>query len=269
MDPKAPKVVERYAAAVLPFKAKPSVPKLAIRGDKYVLSTDGGPLGDRMDDDTAESPFGARIIRPDSAANKWRYLWAYDTDKQIVVMWRISDGSEKVWMPAKSAGHYIVRLEKRGQLNRVSHSDFRIIETEMSHREEDTIRALQKSIEEAKTTAERQLDKLVRAYFEKVALPKLQRGLADVRSGATPIGFKPFGPALEGDEGWLLRQKSSHILGAVFRREMDVEKVINWLVQQKFDPSFVDPQAIEWAIGDIRDEAADKYLPPRPATLDL
>ena len=274
MDPKAPKivrrymeaparVVERYAAAVLPFKARPGVPTFKVRGDKYVLSTDGGPLGDREDD--ADQPsYGGRLIGPDPNANKWRYLWAYDTEKQIVAMWRISDGSEKVEMPARSAGAYIVRLEKRGQLNRVTTAEFRAIRSEMEHQEDEAIKSMQETLDAAKGAAEKQLDGLVRAYFEKEALPVLQRGLSDVRDGATPIGFKPMGPAAQGDEAWLLRQKSSHVLGQVFRREMDVDKVIGWLVRQGFDPFRVHDQAIDWAIGDVQDMAAEKYLPPRP-----
>jgi hypothetical protein len=262
MDPKAPKVMARFAAAVLPFKPKPKVPTTTIRGDKYVLSTFGGMLGDREDDEA--SMFGGRLIGPPPGANKWCYLWVYDTERQVVAMWRASDGDEKYHGSPRSATSYIVMLDKRGQLNRVTNAEFRVIESEMRQREDAAIKSMQQTLEEAKSEAERSLDDYIRTFFEKFVLPKLLRGLSDVKSGATPIGFRPFGPAAEGDAAWLLRQKSSYVLGEVFKREMDPEKVVMWLEGQGFNVGIVHNQAIDWAIGDVRDEAAERYLPKAP-----
>lgn len=78
------------------------------------------------------------------------------------------------------------------------------------------------------------------------------------------IGFQPFGPALDGDSDWLIRQRSSHVFGQVFRREMDIAKVEAFLKRQGFALEDVDPQAIQWAIDDIRDAEADELLPDRP-----
>jgi hypothetical protein len=274
MDPRAPKIVRmyelalkraasRYAADVLPFTPKTSTPKITIHGTKYSLSTDGGPLGDRADDHDQDD-YGGRLIGPDPTANKWRYLWVYDTEKQVVAMWRVSDGNEKVRMRASTAGMQIASLEKKGQLNRVAHNEFRAIETDMDRREVQLLEDMASAIEENKSRAEKQLDGLLQKYFKVNVLPKLESMLAAVAKGVTPIGFKPSGPALDGDEAWLLRQKSSHVLGLVLKRDMNEGKVIEWLTSQGFDTSLVHNQSIEWAIGDIADMAAEKYLPPGP-----
>lgn len=247
----------------MPLRPRAGVPTVTIGGRKYVLSTDGGALGDRMDDAALQEEYGPRVIMPDPTANKWRYLWAYDTDRQTLTMWRVSDGSEKVSGSAKSEQARIVALEKKGQLNRVTRQEFTEIHREMRRREDDAIKAMQKWVESMKSEATRQLDVLVREYFDKQVLPKLRKELKDVQSGVTPIGFKPFGRALEGDPVWLLRQKSSHVLGEVFRRYMSENKVEAWIKAQGFDLNLVGIQDLSWAIDDIRDEAV-RYLPDRP-----
>lgn len=252
------------AGAVVPFKPKSGVLTIPIGGRKYVLSTDGGPLGDREDDDLmGDSPLGARLIRPPSGADKWRYLWCFDTDRKTLTMWRVSDGNEKLSMSASSAQAKIVALEKKGQLNRVTHDEFSKVEREMREREQDQLAAMQMYVESMKSDATKQLDRLVRDYFEETVLPKLLRGLKAVRNGVTPIGFRPFGPATEGDAAWLLRQKSSHVMGEVFRVEMPEPKVEAWIRAKGFDLELVGNQDLQWAIDDVRDSAA-QYLPERP-----
>ena len=254
----------RTAGDVVPFKPRPGVPTLTIGGRKYVLSTDGGPLGDREDDASMEeSPLGARLIKAPEGANKWRYLWAYDTDRQTIAMWRVSDGNEKLDDSARSQQGRIVALEKKGQLNRVTSGEFRAIEKEMRRREDEALRQMQESLEEAKSGAERRLGALVGEYFDGKVLPLLLRGLEDVQRGVVPIGFKPFGPAEDGDEAWLLRQRSSHVMGKLFQRLMTVDQVEAWLIEQGFDLGMVDPQSVQWAIDDVRDRAVE-YLPARP-----
>jgi len=255
----------RTAGNIVPFRPKPGVPTLGIGSRKYVLSTDGGPLGDREDDDYMEdSPFGARIIRPDPTANKWRYLWAYNTDHQTLTMWRVSDGNEKVHDSARSQQARIFSLEKRGQLNRVTQEEFRQIEAEMDRRMAAQMRAMKDYLDASKDEAAREIDQLVQDFYGRHVLPKLQRGLSDVRRGVIPLGFQPFGPALDGDPDWLLRQMSSYVLGQVFRREMDIDKVEAFLKTRSFDLNRVDPQTVQWAIDEVRDNAVDELLPDRP-----
>ena len=252
-------VVRRFMAGdVIPFRPRPGVPTLAIGGRKYVLSTDGGPLGDREDDE--KLPDDPRIIRPDPSANKWRYLWAYNTEKQLVGMWRISDGSEKLWGSAKSETQSILKLDKKGQLNRVSDAEFRKINAYMRDVEQDTLRALKKTIEESKGDADKAIDRELEKLWTKLR-PSLEREIDAVKSGVTPIGFKPYQP----DPQNLLRQMLSYVIGKWFTRNFDFEDVLGALKKKvpQLDDEYADIQAVQWAIDEIRDEAYEAYLPER------
>jgi hypothetical protein len=265
--PLSDRVVRRFlAGVVVPFKPKPGVPVLAIGGRKYALSTDGGPLGDREDDEDVGwfGDTGARIIRPPPGTNKWRYLWAYDTNRQMLTMWRVSDGSEKLHDSAHSQQGRIVALEKKGQLNRVTSAEYTAIEKEMRRREDDTMQAMKESLAAAKTDAQKRLDVLVAQYYDEQILPRLTRALDAVHAGVVPLGFKPFGDAADGDPASLLRQRCTYVMGQVFQREMTVERVEEWLTEQDFPFSLVDPQDIDWAIDDVQDAAYTDLLPPRP-----
>ena len=118
------------------------------------------------------------------------YLWVYDLDSSTVVMWRVSDGDEKFWGSANSSADIIARLEKRGQLNRVTNSEFRKIELEMKRRYHETMEALEKSVAESKDELTKQVDKLVEEFFEDHVAPKLERAISSVERGVTPLGFE-------------------------------------------------------------------------------
>jgi hypothetical protein len=257
----AESVVLRYAGAVVPFKARPGVPTETIGGRKYVLSTDGGPLGD-LDEPEYESPFGGKVIRG-PVGNKWKYLWVYDTERQVLAMWRVTDGNEKVYEPAKSGVYHVLKLDKKGQLNRVTTADFRRVEAEMRRREDDTLDALKETIEAAKGEADRELDRLVNEYFKTEVRPFIERAISAVESGVIPIGFKPFGPAADGDEKAKHRQMVTHVMGQVLKDRFNDRKVKVHLLRKGFNFSSVDIQAVEWAIHDVQDKAFDEMLPPR------
>lgn len=255
------RVARRFlAGAVVPFKPRPGVPTLTIGGQKYVLSTDGGPLGDREDDDDAPEWAGeARLIQPSSGGSKWRYLWVYDIEKQVIGMWRVSDGSEKVWGPARSEMATILKLDKKGQLNRVTNADFRKVDAYMRKEETDSMESMKKIIEEAKGDREKTIDKLLGHLFEK-ARPKLEAEINAIREGAVPLGFKPFSP--ENVE----RQATTFVIGQFFRRNFDPEKTVALLATKipSLDPEMAGHfQDVQWAIDDIRDQAYDQYLPAR------
>ena len=207
---------------------------------------------------------GARLIAPPSSANKWRYLWVYDEDTKILAMYRVSDGSEKVYGSDKHFAGKIPRLEAKGQLNRVNHSEFEAVEHEMRRREHEVLKSLQESIEQSKSDFQRTIDRLSHEYFEKMVVPKLERAIEGIRKGAVPLGFKPFGPG-EHDEKERERQAIVHIVGQVFRQELTEPKIEAYVKHHGVDP--LDPnedsQAIYWTIGDLQDEAYERFLPPR------
>jgi len=224
---------------------------LAIRGRKYVLSTDGGPLGDREDDDSLEDTGDqARLISPPQGANKWRYLWAYDTDKNIVAMWRVSDGNEKVWGSSRQLSSKVLVLDRKGQLNRVAHNEFKAIEAEMTRRADLALDALRDSVERMKDDETRQLDRQVSSYFQKKVLPVLIRKVSDLEQGVVPFNYK----ARPGTPPEVARQQMvGTIISQTFQQLMTYSDVEGWLAQQGLRQ--VDSQNLQWAIDDCYDEA--------------
>jgi hypothetical protein len=263
MDPLAQRVAAKFAAAnVVQLRPRQSGPKVEIVGRHYVLSTDSGPLmGDLAEDMTPPEEGGARLIAPPAHANKWRYLWAYDTENQVLAMWRASDGDEKVFDNAKHQGSQIIRLEKKGQLNRVTSAEFRAIDGHMHRRTQDTIDELKRVVQENKGDAERTVDLLAHNFFEKNVAHHIERAISNIERGATPIGFKPYDP--KADAVSLKRQACSFVIGQIFKKEMTEAHLEAYLRQHKFDLDSVHNQVLEWALGDIRDEAYERFLPPR------
>lgn len=261
MDPLTLQVAARFAAEVIQFRPRTSGPKLEIGGKHYGLSTDSGPLAGDLAEPPVQGEGGARLISPPEHSNKWRYLWAYDVDNQVLGMWRVSDGDEKVYDSAKHAGAQIVRLEKKGQLNRVSGPEFRAIEAWMHRKTQETIEDLKRVVEENKSSNEKELDQLVHEYFQKHVSHRIERAISDIERGATPIGFKPYDPA--GKHVSVERQAAVYVIGQILKHEMSEAHVETYLRQRGFDLESIHNQSVEWAIGDVRDEAFEAYLPPR------
>ena len=130
MTPLPHKIAIRFAGEVVELRPKAAPgPKLTIGGKHYALSTDSGPLmGDLAEILTPEENSGGARVIHGPGGNKWRYLWAYDAENDTVAMWRASDGDEKLYDTGKHAGTYLVRLTKKGQLNRVTPQEFKAID---------------------------------------------------------------------------------------------------------------------------------------------
>lgn len=240
-----------YAGDVVPFRS--GVPTLAIGGKKFVLSTDGGMLGDREDDSMLEEEYGGRVIGPPPGANKWRYLWAYDIEKQMVAMWRVSDGDEKAGGPARSFTHEILKLDKKGQINRVDSATFRKIESHMRSLEDDTLKALKKSYEDLKSEEAKAVDRELAAMWLKLE-PRLVKELEAVERGAIPLGFKP-----QSNRFSVLNQALNYTITQFFDRNFDRTKMIDHL-EKKFP--LVHFQTFEWAYDDLRDAIYEIMLSP-------
>lgn len=261
MDSLGPRIVRRFLAGdVVPFKPKPGAPVEVIRGRKYVLSTDGGPLGDQDEPGWLGGGGGARVIETPRSGSKWRFLWAYDTEKKYVAMWRVTDGNEKEGGSDKHYAAKIVQLEKKGQLNRVTHSEFVTIEREMRRREDAVMDALEIAIEQTKTDFQRTVDKLAQDYFEKNVAPKIDQAVKGVQEGAIPLGFEPFGPGVK-DEAIRLRQAITYTISQILKRDLSEAKVEQYVKQRGVDLSQGDSQAVYWAVGDLRDMAYERFAP--------
>lgn len=246
----------RRAGVVVPFA--PRVPKnthtILIAGVKYVLSTYWpGVMGD-ISEELPETEGGARVIRQDDM-DPWKYLWAYDTDKQILAMWRASDGNNKEWGNARTATRTIVMLEKKGQLNRVDNAQFRRIEAEMSRLERETEASLEKWVDELKDDFQRRVDTLVQEYFDKYVRPVMDRAVANVNAGAVPIGFKATDGGFPVD-----RQMKSFVTSNIYNNLFTLDKIDAYVQSHGVDLESGDNQATQWAQGDVWLEYAKSVL---------
>ena len=256
MNPLALRIVARYlrAGPVLEFKPKPKhhVPIIHIGGKSYFLSSEGGSLGEEM---SPPDGSGAKLIEVAEPSTPWRFLWVYDTERQHLSMWHI-DGREKVDGPARSEMHRIVRLEKRGELNRVTTNEYHTIQREMAKREDAQLASLKQQVEEMKTDFDKVVGSLAQEFFAKFVQQKVEKAIADVKAGSTPIGFKAHSPENK------VRQMAIYVIGVIFGRDMTLDKVSAFVKSKGYDPE-TDPQAIDWAIKDVLEVVYDTYPPPR------
>lgn len=259
------RVAARYleAGPVVRLTPRVRVPTVTIAGEKYFLSTDGGMLGDREDDDQeTKSPLGGTLIRIPTG-NKWKYLWAYDMDKHTLTMWLVSEGNEKLYGPASSFQSYIVKLEKKGQLNRVSNAEYRKIDSAMKRQADQVLESMRHTVEDDKSDDIKRVDILVQKFFDKFVLPDIQRALRGVANGAVPLGFKPFG-----DPENLLRQKSSFVFYQVAKQKMSVPKVVEYLRSMGVDVESAG-QWVDFAVQDVVEREQERLLSPRTTHLSF
>lgn len=253
-------VLKRFLAAadVIPFvKAVKNPHIIKIHGEKYFLSDDGGPLGTA--EEQAEWAGDARVIMG-PGAGKFKYLWIYDTDKQLVTMWRAHDGNEKVHQRASTMQVKIVKLSKKSQINRVDHKTFVIIEREMTKAADQNLQALKQWSKELEGDFQKKVNDLVQSYFDAQVRPEIERALSAVESGAIPFGYKPFGEP-EDQQRHMMTKTMSDVMSRKFTEPL----LVKWLKEQGVDleDPMVDGQAAYWAVNEIADNAYTEYLPER------
>lgn len=259
------KVVRRWLSAnVVPFRpnSKSSLPKIEIGGKKYVLSDDAGPIASETFGAEEEGSSGhARLIRGPAHGSKFKYLWVYDTDHKYVVMWRTTDGNEKLAGPANSVMHYVLRLDQKGHLNRVPNEEYRKIESAMRKLEDETYEALKKTNKENETDFQKEVNARTQEFFDHHVRPKIERAIHDVQQGAVPLGFKPFGPKGEPS----LRQMTVHVISKIVASDFTFDKVEAYLTAHGLDPQEHgrDNQAAQWATQEIYEAVLEELVPPR------
>lgn len=252
----AHRVAWRFKAAnVVPFKPKkPSGPTLPIGGRKYALSDYFPFLSDMVGDE--EKPGGARLIVNEP---RFSYLWAYDTDKKFVAMWRVSDGDEKA---GGSASHYtseVIALERKGQLNRVTHEEFRAIERYMADQQRDTMASLKKYLAEHADDWDREAKEIAQELFDEKFLPRILAKFREVEQGVKPLGFKV--------KDFMLEHRSAEDQAKMFvsqpiMNDYTLKAVDDFARKKGADPDNPpgDIQALQWAHGDVIHEFYEHYF---------
>lgn len=260
MDSLKTRVIRRFKAAasnVVPMNQKrPKSPAVLIHGRKYSLSN-YWPMMSDVEEMAPEGGGGARLINV--GGGRFRYLWVYDTDRKIVAMWRYSDGDEKVHERDSTAKHHIYALEKKGQLNRVTHDEFVAVEREMSRRQDDTIRALKKTIEENATEWDHRVKDILKKWFDDRVRPEMDRKIAEFEKGVLPFGFK----SVVDDPRTRERQARGFIMSqvlTVFSEARAYQHVTDEVGFDAYEPPDGDQQAVQWEYHNQVQELGEEYL---------
>ena len=276
--------MEKRAGRLLEFPSRqPRAPKhsITLGGTKYALSSDGGPLGDMLDEPWEEGHDGEgpKVIQAPVSSRPvpYRFLWAYDTERGDVGMWRVTDGNEKVYGGADNFRGKLVKLDGIGELNRVTTAEMRTIEREMRKKEDEHTRMLQDWVKDHEDDYQRFVNQVAQEVFDRDIAPAIERRLSELKKGVIPFGFKVIESILEHEDEQA--QMRGHVIsGETARFTPDlVEAEIR---RRNVDPEAEghDNQAAHWAIGDIVTEAwrrfkrasasrvADKILAPTPKT---
>ena len=251
-------VASRWAGSVVPFPGgaesrRPKGPTLKIKSTLYVLSTYSGSIAGDLADEPEDSEFGARVIRPPASQNKWKYLWVLDTDRDNVAMWRAHDGNEKAYGRARLYQRDLIQLDRKGQLNRVSHEEFQAISREMRGREDKHNQDLADWVKELETDYQKEVNKLALELFDREFRPDIERQMSAVRRGVVPFGFKYDASFEEATGHDRTHQAVTHVINEGLG-EFTMDKVEAYLRKNGIDPDAPnrDIQAAYWAVGDIQ-----------------
>ena len=249
----------RVAGRVLDFGRRSVRPKhpIKINGNTYALSDYAGSMLSSPDDDGDGE--GARLIRGPAHSQPYRYLWIFDSDRGDLGMFRVTDGSEKVWGKADRMVREIMLLDRKGELNRVSTSEARSITRAMRKKEDNALSELKEWSKELETDYQQFVNQVAADVFNAEIAPEIRRRLAEVNQGVVPFGFKVV-------EGLLNIGKSAEeqMQGHVVSQVLDgfTTKMIDAEVRRRgVDPDGEDIQASYWALNDIRDDAWERFVP--------
>jgi len=225
---------------------------LSVAGRRYVLS-DHFPFTYSEGEEQQPSGGGARLIMGPA---KKRYLWAYDTDEQTIAAWRVSDGDDKAWGDAKHYISDIIELDRRKQLNRVTHQQFQQLDAFFRRRYQQAVESLKAYAQELSSDWEKQAKRILQDYFNKYVLPMIERRWQQIRQGAHPFGFTVNKNLLRYRTA--RHQAFTFVADQVINNEFTQLKAYD-IVRRRtgidpYEPPEGDPQAVEWAYQELREE---------------
>jgi hypothetical protein len=251
--------VNRTAGRVLDFGRRSVRPKhsIKINGNTYALSDYAGAALSIPDDEGEGDSEGARLIRGPAHGQPYRYLWVYDSDRGDLGMFRVTDGSEKVWGKADRMVREIMLLDRKGELNRVSNAEARSITRAMRKKEDDAVRDLRSWAKELETDYQQFVNQVAADVFESEIVPEIEGRMADLRSGVVPFGFQVNENLIQHGKD-MASQMQGHVLNQVLEK-FTTAMIDDEVRRRGRDPESEDIQASYWALGDIREEAWDRF----------
>lgn len=259
------KMERRYKAGMPPNPADvigfPDRPRRITIGSRtYAVSDVGVPIVSEFA--LGEEAEGARVI--EGGGERFRYIWVYEPNSDRLEMYRHSDGEWKVLGKPSDYPQTMDMLVKRGHLNEVSPEEMVEFEVEMRRRNDETLQHLKEWAEEIASDEQRQVDTLVRRYFDERVVPDVQRRFADIDRGVVPFGFKYEERIPKTRE----HQAKAHAVAKILGREgfhSPYGSPLEGFVLAELGKSSIDdlddPQAIQWAASDVAYDAYDKLLP--------
>lgn len=248
----------RLAGSVLNFKPPRPKHTLKIRGRDYALS-DVGSSQLLVEDDLELPEDGGATLIDLEHPEPFRFLWVL-APKNELRMWRITDGDDKVHSRASADTSMVLLLERKGHLNRVDADELRAIESEMDRIADRHLRLLQDSIEKNKSRLDRIADEAALKVFEREVRPELERTFRDIDRGVFPFWFKSNPRVM--DVLSPEQQARSLVFDKLFSSQVTTETVDAELRRMGVDPDApgVDSQLSYWALNDLRDSIAARYL---------
>lgn len=247
------------------FLAGVGGPQVSIHGRKYTLS-DYWPAMSGLIEGLGAG--GAKVIGPPEHEDpisgvlaKFKYLWAYDTDRMVVQMWRYHDGNHKVYGKAGQLRRELLHLQKKGQLNHVTNAEMRDLERWANSKQDEELESLKRWVEENKTDLEHRVEDMAQDWFDRKMMPKIEAGWDKVRRGWRPPGFKVRESLLEfKDEE---QQAMMAVVDDVLKTDFTY-KALDQYVSDQFGGLDVnemggDSQLTYWIYNDIRDRFYDQH----------
>lgn len=246
---------ERVASRFLAARG----PQVTINGKKYVLSDVWGAVGDLVDALGGGQPGGPTVHE---GPKRYSFLWAYDTERRMVAMWRWSDGSSKLYGKAGPYMRDIHQLMKKGQLNRVTTAEMKTLERAMVRKEQDFVQQMKEDLAAQASTFEKMIGKLVRDFFKKKVEPKVLAQWVIIDQGVLPDGFRPQERLLDIKPAEM--QAKMHAAGEIFEREFSLDKIEEYITEEfdglnPLDNPEVDSQLAYWERNDVIDEFYDRH----------
>lgn len=167
----------------------PAAPRrVQVAGRSYALSDIGVPMLEMFEPAERDDDLGARLV--DVGGEPARYLWVATPDGQVM-MWRYSDGDEKLAGFVTDFPETVQKLRSMRQLNEVTVEEMEVVHAAMLDRYEETVDRLRALVAATNSDQQNAVNRLVVQYLDDEVMPIAREMWSAIDAGAIPLGFKP------------------------------------------------------------------------------